>query len=362
MLKVRTHLLQSMVLKASKGASNNKMLPITGMMGIKVVTEDDKSLLSLCTTDATNYLFISEPIDLTDDMEVVIPEEQFSKLVSKITTDTIGLELTKDKLVVTGNGTYGIELPLDELGNPVKFPNPLEKLTLTNSRTISLGSIKSILLHNKPSLAIERDVPCYTGYYMDASGVITTDTYTMCGNEIKLFEEPVLLSREMVDLLDIFTTDKIEVMEFGNNLVFASPGCIVYGAKMNGIEDYQVEALKGLLEQDFPCMVKVSRNRLINSLDRLNLFVGRYDKNKIKLDFTKDALVISSKANSGTETIEYNDKVNASEFYCYIDVEMFSTELKAQECDIVELWYGLPNAIKAVDGDVTQVIALDEDD
>ena len=362
MLKIRTHLLQSMVSKASRGASNNKMLPITGMMGIKVSTQDESSVLSLCTTDATNYLFISDNIDLSEELEVVVPEEQFSKLVSKITTDTIGIEVTEDKLVVTGNGTYNIELPLDELGNPVKFPNPLANVSLTNSKTISLTSIKSILLHNKPSLAVDLDVPCYTGYYMDNSGVITTDIYTMCGNELRLFDKPVLLSRELVDLLDIFTSPEIEVMEMADKLVFASSNCIVYGTKMSEIGDYQVEALKSLLEQDFPCMVKISRNRLINSLDRLNLFVGRYDKNKIKLDFTNDGLVISSKAVSGRESIEYLDKVNFKEFDCFIDIELLTTQLKAQECDSVELWFGIDNAIKMVDGDVTQVVALDEDE
>lgn len=363
MLKVKTHVLQNLVAKASNGASNNKMLPITSMMLISVVPslEEGKHNLTLATTDATNYLYVTDNVDATDTMQVVVPQEQFSKLVSKITTDTISLEIENGKLIVEGNGKYQLELPLDEEGNLVQFPNPLKNVLIPLDKKISLASIKSILLHNKPALSTSMDVPCYTGYYMDKSGVITTDTYIMCGNDLGLFEKPVLLSRELVDLLDVFTSDTIGVGEKDNYLIFSSPNCVVYGVKMQGIEEYQVEALRGLLEQDFPNMVKLSRNRLINSLDRLNLFVGRYDKNKIKLDFTKEGLVISSKAASGKECIEYSDASSFGEFTCYVDIEMMMAQLKAQECDIEELWYGRDNAIKLIDGDVTQVLALDEE-
>lgn len=362
MLKIKTHVLQNLVAKASIGASNNKMLPITSMLGISVnSTPENNSCLTLKTTDATNYLFVSDFIDATDSFEVVVPQEQFSKLVSKITTETISLEIDNGKLIVEGNGKYQIELPLNEEGELVKFPNPLKDLVLLDSRQVGLNSIKSVLLHNKPALATSTDVPCYTGYYMDKGQVITTDTYIMCGNEIGLFETPALLSRELVDLLDVFNSTEINIFETDNNILFTSDNCMVYGVKMQGIEEYQVEALKGLLEQDFPSMVKLSRNRLINSLDRLNLFVGKYDNNKIKLEFSKDGLVITSKAASGKELIEYSENSNFSEFTCYIDIEMMIAQLKAQECDIEEIWYGRENAIKLIDGDVTQVLALDEE-
>lgn len=359
MLKIKTHVLQNLVSRANSGAGNNKMLPITSMMCI----DCSDGAVTLCTTDATNYLYVSEKLeDNIYDLYVVVPQEQFSKLVSKITTDYVTLDVVNGVLDVTGNGIYHIELPLDESGNLVRYPNPLKGIDLVSDKSISLGSIKSVLRHNKPSLSTEMDVPCYTGYYMDESGVISTDTYTMCGNDLKLFEKPVLLSRELVDLLNVFVSDTISILDLGDNLVFFSPSCVVYGAKMREIGDYQVEALKGLLEQDFPYMVLLPRVSLINSLDRLNLFVGRYDKNKIKLSFEKDKLVLTSKNVSGLEEVEYSRATTVTDkFECYIDVDMLITQLGAQESDVIELYYGKDNAIKMVDGDVTLVLALDEE-
>jgi DNA polymerase III sliding clamp (beta) subunit (PCNA family) len=358
MLKIKTHVLQNLVSKANAGAGNNKMLPITSMMCIN----SSNGVLTLCTTDATNYLYVSENLeDKTYDLYVVVPQEQFSKLISRITTDYVTLDVVNGVLDVKGNGIYHIELPLDESGNLITYPDPVKGIDLVSDKSISLGSIKSVLLHNKPSLSTEMDVPCYTGYYMDNSGVISTDTYTMCGNDLKLFDEPVLLSRELVDLLNVFVSDSINILDLGSNLVFFSPSCVVYGAKMKEIGDYQVEALKGLLEQDFPYMVLLPRVELINSLDRLNLFVGKYDKNKIKLSF-KDKLIITSKNVSGLEEVEYSRAVTViGDFECYIDVDMLSTQLRAQEGDVIELYYGKDNAIKMVDGDVTLVLALDEE-
>ena len=54
--KVKTTILQEMVSKAVKGASCNRMIPITGLIEIKV----EGGVLSLTTTDATNTLILSK--------------------------------------------------------------------------------------------------------------------------------------------------------------------------------------------------------------------------------------------------------------------------------------------------------------
>ena len=66
-------------------------------------------------------------------------------------------------------------------------------------------------------------------------------------------------------------------------------------------------------------------------------------------------------ANSGTELIPYQDKGNFKEFSCALDVSMLLNQVKSYGDDIIELWYGLNNAIKLVNDNVTQVIALLEE-
>ena len=99
-LTVNTQTLQTMVVKSMKGASCNKMIPLTSLMAIEL--KDNR--LSLITTDATNYLYVSETKVEGDDFYVVVQADMFSKLISRLTCEKVKLELSDNVLKVKGNG------------------------------------------------------------------------------------------------------------------------------------------------------------------------------------------------------------------------------------------------------------------
>ena len=55
-MKLPTIKLQEMLAKSIKGASFNKLMPMTSMIAIKVKNKE----LTLTTTDGTNYLYMIE--------------------------------------------------------------------------------------------------------------------------------------------------------------------------------------------------------------------------------------------------------------------------------------------------------------
>lgn len=357
-MTIRTSTLQSMVAKAMKGASCNKMIPLTGLMAIELVD----NTLTLTTTDATNYLYIREDKVDGDDFYVVVQADMFAKLISKLTCEKVNLELKDNVLTVKGNGKYSIELPLDEEGELIKFPNPLDNATSNGVEyTVNLSTIKLILATAKSALADTLEVPCYTGYYV-GDKVVATDTYKICGINIKLWDEPTLISPEMMSLLDIFTDEHITAVREGNTMIFESDSCTVYGTLMDSIDDYQIEAIEGLLSQDFDSSCKVTKSALLQLLDRLALFVSPYDKNGIYLTFTREGLQIESKQANSVETIPYAESTNFHDFTCCVDIEMLHSQVKANTGDGITLHYGEENAIKITDGNVVQVVALLEDD
>ena len=125
-LALKTEKLKEMVSRAVKGVGNNKLIPLTSLMAIEV--KDNK--LTLITTDATNYLYVCEDKIVADDFYVVVDANVFSKLISKMTCENVTLEVSSGIWVlnVKGNGNYKIELPLDENGEPIKYPDPVDKL------------------------------------------------------------------------------------------------------------------------------------------------------------------------------------------------------------------------------------------
>ena len=365
-LTMSTQKLKEMVSRAIKGVGNNKLIPLTSLMCIEV----GDHLLTLITTDATNYLYILEDDVPADDFYAVVDANIFSKLISKMTCENVSLEIKSGTNVmqVKGNGNYKIELPLDEDGQPIKYPDPYTDTYDTSQikeakdiKTVNRTTIQVILDSVKPALATTLENPCYTGYYMKDK-VVATDTYKIASMNVPMFDEPRLISPELLDLLSVMTAEKIDVEIDGNNIAYHTSDCIVCGKFMEGVEDYAIDAISGLVDTEFDSYCSVPKGVLMQLLDRLSLFVGTYDKNAVDLTFTKEGLQVSSKAANGIEIIDYASSKNFQEFTCSIDIQMFTQEVKAIQSDMIELYYGEDNAIKMVDSNITIVVALLEDE
>ena len=358
-LTTKTTTLQTLVSKAVKGASNNKMIPLTGLMAIELTNDGD---LILTTTDASNYLQVKEKKISGDEFYVVVEVETFAKLVAKTTKENITLELDNEdnKLMFTGNGKYEIELPIDEEGRLVKYPKQFEFSDSAEEDTVKLSTIKAILSTAKSALSTSLDAPCYTGYYM-GDNLIATDTFKICGMNMRVLKEDALISSEMMDLLDVLDEEDITVIREGNKIRFVTDNAQITGSMLEGIEEYAVEPISELLSTEFESKCSVSKDELLQTLDRLSLFVGPYDQNVINLTFTNKGILISSKKSNGSELVEYRTSENFKDFTCKINIEMLTSQVKTHTTDSVDISYGLDNCIKMTEGNVTQVIALVEE-
>ena len=207
-LTMKTEKLKEMVSRAVKGVGNNKLIPLTSLMAIEV--KDNK--FTLITTDATNYLYIVEDKVVADDFYVVVDADTFSKLISKMTCENVTLEIQSGVLRVKGgNGDYRIELPLDENGEPIKYPDPVVTSDLSSADTITVNrtTIQVILGSIKPALAVTLENPCYTGYYV-GDQVVATDTYKIASMDVNLFgRNKRLISPELTIVLCMVNSWKV---------------------------------------------------------------------------------------------------------------------------------------------------------
>ena len=360
-----TALFQEMVAKAIKGAGMSNDLYITQLMSISL--KDNR--LTLETTDNNNYLYVSQDKVAGDDFSVVVVADKFSKLISKLTCENVTLEIPLakagelDKLVVKGNGKYTIELPYDENGELIEFPDPVSESSdkLWNTGEVQLSTIRHILNTAKASLLVGKEDMCYSDYYV-GDRVVSTDTYKICGINIKMFDEPKLISPQLMDLLDVMSSENIDIRYDSETVIFETGDVTVYGLVEEGISEYQIDAISGLLDEDFPSSCKIEKQSLLQMIDRLSLFVDVFDKNSVYLTFTNDGLMISSKQDSGSEVIPYSESSNFKPYTCCLDIDLFKTQVKAYQDDMIELFYGKDNSIKMVNGNTVQIVALAEDD
>jgi DNA polymerase III sliding clamp (beta) subunit (PCNA family) len=358
-LQIKTTKLQEMLSKAIRGASNNKLIALTGLIAIQL--KDDE--LVLTTTDATNYLYVKDTntgnwVADEDTFYAVVQVTTFSKLVARMTCESIVLEINDSYLSVVGNGTYKIDIPLDEDGNPIKYPNPAEMVSKNNEiGRLSNVTIKNIINSLKQALMTTSEYPCYTCYYA-GDFVIATDTFKISSLRKQLFTEPKLISTEQMNLLDVMGSDEIIVYSDGSKMLFDSHNCTVYAVEPIYIEEFSVDAIESLITQRFNSMCKLPKDAILRLLDRISLFVGEKDNGEVFLTFTPDGLMVTSKKSTGTEMIPYIEHMNLVDFACSVNVNMLTAQIKAQSGDAIELWFGDDRSIKIVDGDNTAIIAL----
>lgn len=353
-LTIGTQRLQALLNKAVRGAGSNKLIPMTSLIAIKL----SNGVLSLTTTDATNYLTLTEDNVTGDEFYVVVQVDLLAKLVARMTCDEITLEVKDNSLEVLGNGTYQIEVPVEDDGSMVKLPDPAESFNKANKvGSVDSSVILTALTSVKPALATTIDYPWFTCYYVKDS-IVATDAYIVSDYTKGFLEEPMLISAIVMDLLGLFSGE-ISVYRDADNVLFESESGFVYGTIPNGIEHYSIDAIKGLVGQQLDYSCTVIKSALLNLLDRISLFVGAYDNGKITLSFTEDGLEITSRYAS--EVIDYTATGVTGEFVCQTDVNTLTTQVKAQLGSEITIEYGAENAIKLIDGDLTSVVALIED-
>ena len=354
-LTIKTLKFKDMVLRAAKGASENKLLPITSMIAIEL----HDHMLTLTTTDTSNTLIIREDKVDGEDFYAVIPVDVFSKLIAKTTSETITLTLNENDLEVTGNGKHRIPLPMDEEGTIIfpkfKFDKKGEP------KVINLTTIKNILAINKAALAKNLDTPCICGYYIGEK-VITTDENVICFNDLNLLEQDVLISPDMMDLLALNTQEKIDCYYNKGYFLFETPDMVLYGAEHEGKESFPKDEILQYLDVDFGANCKVPKLLLSNVMDRLSLFIEPYDKNGAYFMFNKEGLKVTSKKSSSVELIRFTESNDFKPFVCCVDIPQIQSQINAIPDDQIQIWYGNDAALKLTSGKVTSVIALLEDE
>lgn len=360
-MKIKTQQLKALVYKASVGVGGNKLIPITELMNIK--SDNGKMLLE--TTDGDNYVYVDSDVDTKDDIEVVVFAEQFAKLIGKLTSEYVSLDIEDGNLVVKANGTYTIELPLDENGEMIKYPDPISSVVRdVKSYEVSIADVKNAVDVAKSSLATTLERPALTNYYVGDS-IFATDGCIVTEYRTKLFDVARMVSPKFMDILSSFTTDNANVEILDDCIIAKSDGMSVYCKVTEDAEDYALDAVKQFVGTKFNNQCKVDKSQLVSAIDRIALFVDKYDNDAIRLEFENDGIVVSNVKSGSSEKIEYKEKKvkNKKKFEpseVYINASMLMEQLKAYPGEVVTIEHGTDFAISLVSEQTTQIVSLME--
>ena len=361
MIKVQTAKLQTIVSKAISGVGNNKLIPITTYLMVRTRKDGDTERLEVVTTDNSDYLIVSDTLEVGGDFRAVVDADTFSKLVLKLNSEYTEMDVQKGVLTITsGRGKYSIGLPIDEDGEVINYPIPYEtQAGFDKGEKVGTFEVAdtNVLLNNiKPSLALTAEKPWYTGYYMGKDLILATDTIKMGVYNAEKFTTEFLLNSRTANLLP--TDEAVDFYLNGDILTCISEHCAIYSVVLSGIEMYTIEKIKALLGSEFDSVVTVAKKDLAQIIERIELFIGEYDGGLITFKFGED-LMISNKASNGVDVVEYIDSHGVVDASINLNVKNIQPIIKANRGDSVTICYNskMPRALKIVDGDVVSLVS-----
>ena len=355
----------ALVSDVAKGVGNNKLLPITGMIGI----EFTEGKLSLLSTDGANILRITTDESGEEDGYATVTADVFVGLISKLADcSAVAFETTDRVLAITGLkgvkvvGTYKLELPLDDEGKVIRFINFDTKKDSTLGGAeydVSVAIIDDMRNSCKQALATDVSESCYANYLIGDKIVATDRTRAVfVDTNVVADKAHLLLGRNFVELLSL--AEENVTLRVSPNGMYATDnhGTEVFTNFNGALSDYNEAAIGNMLKMEFPSMCKIKKAELLNTLNRMTLFSSKFDNNGIDIDFKDDKMVIKSLKNSAVEEIEYTEYANVKPCDIRIDILLLMSHIKAYASDTIELFFGNPTCIKLIDGNVTQIIAL----
>lgn len=359
-MKIKTEELLRLVNITYKAAGNNKLIPITQMIGIKA----KEGVLTLAATDSFNTLYINANIDTQESINVCVNADLISKLISKFTCEFTTLELKENYLLVVGNGEYKLDLLLDDEGKAFTFPNK-ELPKEVEEQEIENVKINAMKNYGEKSLAQTMEEPDLVAYFVNNEYAISTNRNIMTIINNQYSNIPLTLRSKFVELL-IIMKDKINLSTWKNKTtgelnLYATDSEIKLFSKVNGnVEDYPYEAIKNLVDtSEFKVSAKINVKDLLAVLDRISLFVTPYDSNEISIHLANSKLYISSVKATGVEVVKLNDLNNEEAWSGKIDIEMLSSQLNSFVSEEINIYFG--ECIKLAENNVVKLICLCEE-
>jgi DNA polymerase III sliding clamp (beta) subunit (PCNA family) len=183
----------------------------------------------------------------------------------------------------------------------------------------------------------------------------------MCiNNGVHLFAgKNMLVTPILADLISTLSEENVEVQKDGNKLLFSTSNIVVFGAELDGIDQYP--DVSGINEIEYPYTVKLNKSELESALDRLELFADPFDNHAVRLEFTKAGLKVSDLKCQSFEEHKFVDgssPIAPDEPLDYlVNVGFFQDLLGSLSSEAIDVSFAPGGApIKIVDGNIIEVI------
>lgn len=348
---------------------NNELSAVTETL--ELVTKDE--YLYINVTNREYFAQVKVQLPEKQEFHATVNAMLFLKLISQLTTNSVEFDIKDNSLVVKANGVYNLPLIFD--GDKLLELPAINIENVTNEFNIDSNILRSILTYNSKELikgSISR--PVQKLFYVDDQGAITF-TNGACVNSFTL-EQPVklLFNSRLVKLFKLFDNGdvafKIGFDAISDDIIQTKvrfeTDTIVLTAILSCddtlLTSVPVAAIRGRANGDYPYLINLNKDMLLQTINRLLLFNSVGGKSTLKpystFEFGKDSVVIYDVHKDNKETISYNNTLlNCDETYTAI-LDLVELKITLENCveQYINLHFGDHSAFVLSRGNIKNVI------
>ena len=327
-------------------------------------------VLHLFVTNKEYFVDVKLDVQSENDFVATVDAKLFLSLIDKITTDELEITTKDNSLIIKGNGSYKLPMfynddKLLEL-TPITIDNP------TTDFIMSSDILLSIFTHNSNTLLTGvATKPVHNMYYLDEQGCITYRAGA-CVNTFTL-PQPVkaLLGTKLVKLFRLFTKgtdvhftlgyDEVngvtqEKVKFvSDNVEITS----ILNSDESLLVSVPVSAIRGRANNSYPYSINISKDALIQAIDRLLLFASSTNgtaKDDATFEFSNDTLTIFAMDNENREFIPYNNTTIDGTYKTMYNIVELKTVLDGCKEQYITLHFGDEKALVVSRGTIKSVL------
>lgn len=337
-MNIKTKRLQEMLSDVSAGAVNLSHDVITQVVEVKL----DNGVFELTASNLVNYITVKEANVEGENFILCVNCDFFSRLVSKFTCEQVQLSVQNNNLHIVGDGVYDLPVVMDASG-PLVMPK--YNFAKTQGMELQKAQIDSIYALHTASVGQNPNIRRMHVYYFGQK-TITTDSHNMCISDFKLGDGTYSVDADLFKLVTKIREDKFMWYYNDGYFMFESPTTVVYGAEGIDKAKFPEQAALSLVnnKDSFVGHVVINKNELVDTLERMLLFVADAEKPVVKFNFNESGYGVYC-TNQAVEEKKYKEIIKAQSFTCLVNVKEIKGILSSIAEDSVTLWYGNPKLL-----------------
>lgn len=262
-LEISTPLIQAVSNKLVKAVSTKDIIPSLKNFLFQVTEKN----VHIIAGDSATYLEKDIPCNtITEVGDFSIDGRDFTKLIGKINSETIILEIKDNKLNIrAGKSKFNLQtIDVEE------YVYPENLISDVTGIKIILPEIKRALKLAAITVSKNATEVYFTGYKIGKK-LMTTNRNNLTIYDLDVCEDDLLLTQDLVDLINDLDGETAELSYTSDFLEIKTEGTRILGNLLSGLENFPANDLLESFVYDK--LAVVSKKDLIPILDRAMIFV-----------------------------------------------------------------------------------------